>query len=124
MTCTCGKCTYCDVQKCQDLYKSCTTLVEYHSCLSSCKEAITYHDQNVWNEKKQMYWKRKYSKLYDKLSLFHYHFDKDFDLPSHYGFEGRVFVNNEIEVDAKDFKEILEFIDLYQSPSKIFQLQI
>lgn len=65
------------------------------------------------------------TKIYvNKLSLFHYHFDLDFDLSSHDGFEGKVFVNNEIEVDAKDFKEILEFIDLYQSPSKIFQLQI
>ena len=41
------------------------------------------------------------TKIYvNKLSLFHYHFDLDFDLPSHDGFEGRVFVNNEIEVEA------------------------
>ena len=45
---------------------------------------------------------------------FHYDFDKDFDLPSHEWYRGRVFVKDEIEVDAEDFKEILKFLDLYQ----------
>lgn len=115
MTCSCGKCTFCDAQKFKDLYNSFTTLVKYHSYGRICIEAIARYNQYGVNEMKLKYWKKKYSKLHDKLSLFHYHFDKDFDMPSHDGFEGRVFVNNEIEVDAGDFKEILDILDLYQS---------
>lgn len=106
MTCTCGKCTFCDVQKFQNLYDKFDLLVEYHSNSDSCFEAILDYP-------KSKYWKRKYYKLYDKLVLFHYHFDKDFDTPGHSGSEGRVFVNDEIEVVAEDFGDILNFLRLY-----------
>jgi len=76
--------------------------------------AIDEYDDRIGNGKNLQLWARKYHKLYDKLILFHNDFDKDFDLPSHEGYEGRVFVNDEIEVEAEDFKEILKFLDLYQ----------
>ncbi len=119
MTCSCGKCTYCAVQKFQDLYNKFNSLVEYHSYTDSCKEANIDHDNYVLKDKKLKYWERRYSKLYDKLMLFHYDFDKDFDQPSHEGYEGKVFVNNEIEVDAEDFKEILVFLHLFENVETI-----
>lgn len=119
ITCSCGKCTYCDVWKFQDLYNIFNSLVDYHSYTDSCKEAIIDYDNSVLKDKKLKYWTRRYSKLYDKLILFHYDFDKDFDLPSHEGYKGKVFVNDEIEVDAEDFKEILVFLDLFENVKTI-----
>lgn len=112
MTCTCGKCAYCDVQKFQNLYNKFSLLAEYHAYSNSCKEAIEDYD-NYLLENKDKYWKRKHYKLYDKLALFHYHFDKYFDTHDHEGYEGRVFVNDEIEADWKDFESILVFLRLY-----------
>lgn len=114
LTCTCGKCAYCDVQKFQDLYAKFSLLTEFHSYSECCKEAIEGY-KNYGLDGNVRYWRQKYSKLIDKMALFHYHFDKDFDTPDHEGFEGRVFVDDEIEVDKKDFKGILEFLELYES---------
>lgn len=112
LTCICGKCTYCDVQKFQDLYDKFNLLAEYHAYSASCKDAVAEYNNYVL-ENQDKYWRKKHYKLYDKLALFHYHFDKDFDTPGHEGFEGRVFVDDEIEVDKKDFDRILDFLSLY-----------